>query len=145
MPIYNLSMIRILRKVRLRLERIQRNFLWGGGALERKTRLVNWKVIHTKMKREFYRGKSPLEDDDQLEIWCGEGGLVLKKWEGAHGMGLWKEIMKEATALRDFSEFFVRDGRRIHFWEDKWCGLESLGVAFPSVYTMAVSKGAFVA
>ena len=47
--------------------------------------------------------------------------------------------------LRELSEFTVGDGRRICFWEDKWCGIEPLGVAFHSLYTMAVSKGAFVA
>ena len=39
----------------------------------------------------------------------------------------------------------VVDGRRIRFWEDKWWGIEPLGVAFPSLYTMVVSIGAFVA
>ena len=35
-----------------------------------------------------YGGKSPFEEGDQLEIWCGEGGLVLKKWEGAIRSGV---------------------------------------------------------
>ena len=60
-------------------------------------------------------------------------------------MSLWKEIMKEAAALREFSAFAVGDGRRICFWEDKWCGSEPLGVAFPSLYSMTVDKGAHVA
>ncbi|RVW50640.1 NADH dehydrogenase [ubiquinone] 1 beta subcomplex subunit 8, mitochondrial [Vitis vinifera] len=42
MPIYFMSMLSMPRKVRLRLERIQRDFLWGGGALERKLHLVRW-------------------------------------------------------------------------------------------------------
>ena len=33
MPIYFMSLFCLLRKVRLRLEKIQRDFLWGGGAL----------------------------------------------------------------------------------------------------------------
>ena len=40
MPIYFMSLLRTLRVVRLRLEKIQRDFLWGGGALERKLHLV---------------------------------------------------------------------------------------------------------
>ena len=32
MPIYFMSLFCLLRKVRLRLEKIQRDFLWGGGA-----------------------------------------------------------------------------------------------------------------
>ena len=45
MPIYFMSLLRILRKVKMRLEKIQREFLWGGGALERKIHLVKWKTI----------------------------------------------------------------------------------------------------
>ena len=40
MPIYLMSLLRIPRVVSLRLEKIQRDFLWGGGALERKPHLV---------------------------------------------------------------------------------------------------------
>ena len=35
----------IPRTVRLRLEQIQRYFLWGGGALERKIHLVEWPIV----------------------------------------------------------------------------------------------------
>ena len=39
----------------------------------------------------------------------------------------------------------MRDRRRIWFWEDKWCGLEPLGAAFPSLYAVTDSKGATMA
>ena len=45
MPIYLMSLLRIPRVVSLRLEKIQRDFLWGGGALERKPYLVNWDTV----------------------------------------------------------------------------------------------------
>ncbi|RVW97250.1 putative ribonuclease H protein [Vitis vinifera] len=45
MPIYFMSMLSMPRKVRLRLERIQREFLWGGGAIERKIHLVKWELV----------------------------------------------------------------------------------------------------
>ena len=40
MPIYFMSLFYLPRKVRLRLEKIQRNFLWGEGALVQKPHLV---------------------------------------------------------------------------------------------------------
>ena len=40
MPIYYMSILCMPRSVRLRLEQIQRDFLWGGGALKRKTHLI---------------------------------------------------------------------------------------------------------
>ena len=45
MLIYLMSLLRIPRVVSLRLEKIQRDFLWGGGALERKSHLVNWDTV----------------------------------------------------------------------------------------------------
>ncbi|RVW24664.1 putative ribonuclease H protein [Vitis vinifera] len=51
MPIYLMSLMHIPRVVRLRLEKIQRDFLWGGGALEKRPHLVKWDVVRShKMK-----------------------------------------------------------------------------------------------
>ena len=43
LPIYFLSLFRMPKIVCARLEKIQRDFLWGGGNLDRKPHLVNWK------------------------------------------------------------------------------------------------------
>ena len=45
MPIYLMSLLRIPRVVSLRLEKIQRDFLWGEGALEMKPHLVKWDTV----------------------------------------------------------------------------------------------------
>ena len=45
MPIYFMSPFYLPRKVRLRLEKIQRDFLWGGGALAQKPHLVRWNLV----------------------------------------------------------------------------------------------------
>ena len=45
MPIYCMSLFHMPRSVSLRLERIQMDFLWGGGALERKPHLVEWSIV----------------------------------------------------------------------------------------------------
>ena len=42
-------------------------------------------------------------------------------------------------------QFSVRDGRRVLFWEDIWCGPKPLKTTFPNLYIMAGSKGAYVA
>ena len=44
-PTYVMSLFRLPRKVKIRLEKIQRDFLWGGGNLERKIHLVNWDIV----------------------------------------------------------------------------------------------------
>ena len=45
MPTYLMSFFRLPRRVKLRLGKIQRDFLWGGGKLERKLHLVNWEIV----------------------------------------------------------------------------------------------------
>ena len=45
MPIYPMSLLRMPRMVMIKLEQIQRNFLWCGGALEKKPHLVNWSIV----------------------------------------------------------------------------------------------------
>ena len=45
MPIYFMSFFYMPRKIRLRLEKIQRDFLWGGGALEQMPHFVRWNLV----------------------------------------------------------------------------------------------------
>ena len=45
LPIYFMSILQLPRTVRMRLKHIQRDFLWGGGALEQKPHLVRWMVV----------------------------------------------------------------------------------------------------
>ena len=40
LPIYYMSLFRLPRRVKVRLEQIQRDFLWRGGALDKKPHLV---------------------------------------------------------------------------------------------------------
>ena len=60
-------------------------------------------------------------------------------------MGLWKAISKEASQLKQNCELVLRDGKRIRFWEDIWCGGLPLSEAFPALYNNAASKGAMIA
>ena len=45
MLIYFMSLFCMSRQVRLRLENIKRDFLWGGGALVQKLHLFKWKTV----------------------------------------------------------------------------------------------------
>ena len=49
--IYYMSMLWLPRVVRLRLEKIQRDFLWGRGGLEKKPHLVKWSIVCLDKKR----------------------------------------------------------------------------------------------
>ena len=52
LPTYFLSLFVIPKRVCAKLEKIQRDFLWGGGALDNKPHLVSWKVICATKKDE---------------------------------------------------------------------------------------------
>ena len=51
LSIYFLSLFRMPKSMCSKLEKIQRDFLWGGGNLERKPHLVNWKTVCSEKKR----------------------------------------------------------------------------------------------
>ena len=40
-----MSILPLPGKIRLRLDQIQGNFLWGGASLEREPHLVNWSLV----------------------------------------------------------------------------------------------------
>ena len=60
-----MSLFTILRIVRLRFEKIQRDFLWGGGVLKNKIHLVKrlWKrfVVEENHKGKVWGGRRELE------------------------------------------------------------------------------------
>ena len=51
----------------------------------------------------------------------GRGGWFTRIFKGSYGVGLWKEISKEASLLKFNSVLFVGDGSMVNFWEDVWC------------------------
>ncbi|RVW39045.1 putative ribonuclease H protein [Vitis vinifera] len=128
--------------VRLRLEKIQSDFLWGGGALEKRPHLVKWDVVRShKMKgglgiRNFsilnrallckwsWRFAAKRESFWKLVISSKygeeEGGWISCEVREGYGVGLWKEIRKEGVLLFKNASFTVGDGRRVKFWKDIW-------------------------
>ncbi|RVW28738.1 putative ribonuclease H protein [Vitis vinifera] len=79
LPIYLMSLLCLPSSVRRRLEKIQRDFLWGGGNLERKPHLVrwelvcltfnDWKVEAAERFLERLQGKRVIEDVEDMVSW----------------------------------------------------------------------------
>ena len=140
MPIYLMSLLRMPRVVRLRLEKIQRDFLWGGGALEKRPHLVKWDVIHSHKKkgglgiRNFsilnrallckWSWRFAIERESFWKLIInrkyGEegGGWISSEVREGYGVGFWKEIRKEGFLMFQNVSFVVGDGRRVKFWKD---------------------------
>ena len=117
MPTYLISLFRLPRRVKLRLEKIQRDFLWGGGNLERKLHLVNWETVclikekcglgiqnlskFNKALLGKWSWRFVMKDNStwrnviNLKYGSEEGGWFPIIPKGSYGVGLWKEISKE--------------------------------------------------
>ncbi|KAL6331568.1 hypothetical protein AAG906_011508 [Vitis piasezkii] len=137
MPIYLMSLLRMPRVVRMRLEKIQRDFLWGGGVLEKRPHLVKWVVVCSYKKKGGLgiRNLSILNRAllckwswrfavERESFWK----LIISRKEG-YGVGFWKEIRKEDSLLLKNVSFAVGDGRRwiVGILWEMW-GLDSLGL-----------------
>ena len=145
-----------------RLEKIQRDFLWGGGALERKSHLVKWDTVCLDKKKGGLgvRRLSTLNRallckwnwrfvNERETLWRNvisrkfaeeERGWYTREVREGFGVGLWKEIRKEGSLLQNKVVFFVGDGRKVKFWKDNWCGNFALCNSFPSLYAFASYK-----
>ena len=55
LPIYLMSLLRMPWGVSTRLEKIQRDFLWGSNASKRKIYLINWKQVLLKQSEGGFR------------------------------------------------------------------------------------------
>ncbi|KAJ9699196.1 hypothetical protein PVL29_008009 [Vitis rotundifolia] len=166
MPLYHLSLFRMPKVVARRLEKLQRDFLWGGGNLERKAHLVNWEAVCMDKEKgglglrklvplnkallgkwvwRFAKSKDELWKQVLLAKYGQEDfGWRTKKVNGALGVGVWKEIMKEADWCWENMVFNVGKGTRIRFWSDPWCGGEVLSHRFFQLFDLAANKNATV-
>ncbi|KAJ9693692.1 hypothetical protein PVL29_009580 [Vitis rotundifolia] len=162
MPIYQLSLFQMPKIIAKRLEKLQRDFLWGGGHLERKVHLINWEVVCTQKEKgglglrkitvlnKALLGKwvwrFAIEKDNLwkkvLVVKYGQEGLGWRTNEvrGSYGMGVWKEIMKEACWCWDKFQFKVGKGTKIKFWINHWCGNATLSQIFPQLFPLADQK-----
>ncbi|RVW57146.1 putative ribonuclease H protein [Vitis vinifera] len=165
-PIYQMSIFRMPKSVVKRLEKLQRDFLWGGGSTGRKIHLINWKVVCTqKEKRGLGIRRMGLLNKALLGKWIWrfavekdvlwkkvigvkhglEGcGWKSKEVRGPFGVGVWKEILKEMSWCWNNMKFKVGRGTKIMFWTDHWCGNVALSQAFPQIFALVVCSNELV-
>ncbi|RVW21251.1 putative ribonuclease H protein [Vitis vinifera] len=166
LPTYQMSIFRMPKSVAKRVEKTQRDFLWGGGNLEGKVHLVKWDAVCT----EKHKGGLGLRRIATLNrallgkwIWrfaCEKNnfwnqvittkygqedyGWRPKKVRGPAGVGVWKEIMKEDDWCWDNLAFRVGKGSKIKFWKDCWCTDTPLSQCFNQLFVLAVHRDATI-
>ena len=141
MSIYFMSLFYLRGKVRSRLEKIQRDFLWGGGALVQKPHLVRWNLVCLERKKGGLGVRNlALMNKALLSKWnwrfasesealwkqviskkyrIEEGGWCTQAVSGRYGVELWKTIKKEWLCMNSNLTYHVGCGRRVRFWKDK--------------------------
>ena len=111
LPIYFMYVLTLPRTVRLRLEQIRRDFLWGGGALEQKPHLVRW-VLVCLDKRKGGLGVKCLSS-------LNKALLCKWSWRFANERRLlWNQVIKEkyGEEQRSWCSKEVRGGYGVGLW-----------------------------
>ena len=80
-----------------------------------------------------------METSDHYEIWARS-----KKANGAAGVGVWKEIMKESEWCWENLAFLVGKGFKIKFWKDSWCTGTPLSKCFNHLFVLAAHRDATI-
>ena len=164
LPTYFLSLFPLPVFVAKRIEKIQRNFLWGNSKEGVNFHLVSWDHICTPFPNGGLAIRNLRSFNETLlgkwlwrfgverdALWRQvvtakygslEGGWVSKVPTRAYGVGLWKYIRRGWDKFSRLLKFEVGDGSRIRFWDDVWCMAGTLKDAFPDLYCIARVKDA---
>ncbi|XP_077252684.1 uncharacterized protein LOC143892103 [Tasmannia lanceolata] len=165
-PIYFLSLFKYPISVVLRIEKIQRRFLWGGSSESKGIPLVKWERVCLPFKngglgirriREFNHallGKwlwrfGVEQDQFCVKVMSSKYGHKLGKWESDDLYNLkwvtvWRDILKIYHEFSKGIRFKVYSGDRIRFWYDAWCSPGPLMNVYPELFVVAASKEAMV-
>jgi len=123
-----------------RLDKLQRNFLWGGIGDEAKFHLVNWNMIYTLLHSgwlgvynfiQFNRAlmgkwlwRYGREREALLRLVIDvkfeslKGGWCSKEELGTFGVGVWKYIRRGCDKFHKFVRFEVGVGSQVTFWHE---------------------------
>ena len=151
----------------MRIEKLQRDFLWGGLGDGFKHHLVNWSTVCSPVAQGSL-GVRKVEvvnrallgkwlwrfGREEAHLWrrvivakYGEewGGWISKKPRGAHGCSLWKDILSGWDFFHHHVELVAGLDNWIRFWHDNWCGNGPLKTQCPVLFACSLDKDASIA
>uniref|UniRef100_A0A2N9IF07 Reverse transcriptase zinc-binding domain-containing protein n=1 Tax=Fagus sylvatica TaxID=28930 RepID=A0A2N9IF07_FAGSY len=166
LPTYYLSLFPIPSSVALRIDKIQRDFLWGGIGDGKRFHLINWHQVCQPLKfgglgfrnirifNQALLGKWLWRYGTETDAFWrsiifskygdSQGGWITREVHGPHGVSLWKHIRKDWGRFARHVYVEVGDGAKTRFWTDSWCGQGSLKDGYPELYRIARNKEALV-
>eukprot|EP00253_Pinus_taeda_P019493 PITA_19493 len=137
MPLYLFSILAAPKWALKAIRNLQRNFLWGSSALNRKWDLVNWKENwiskpHTpwaKLWQAKYVPGSQWKDLIRIST-TTQGSLI------------WNAAKLHSTFIQEHSFWEIHSGTTAKFWEDSWKQLPKLATLFYKPHWQAYSQHA---
>jgi hypothetical protein len=161
LPTYFLSLFPIPVGVANRLEKLQRDFLWGGIGDEFKFHLINWRTIcSSKVSGGLVVRNMVMFNKTLMGKWLWRyalwrkvvdskygrmgGGWCSKEVGGSFGFGVWKRIRRGWDAFAAHVRYEIGNGSKVLFWHDMWCGEIPLKTFFPELFLIARGKDAWV-
>lgn len=167
LPIYYLSLFRIPVGVAKELEKMQLAFLWGGLDLRRKVNLAKWDLV-TKNKQFGGLGVRRIRTMNEClllkwwwrfgvenhslwkEVICRKYGIGGGRWfpslDGSASR-VWSDIVNLSLSNPGLQNFYLHnivielgDGRKAHFWLDKWAGNVCFKEEFPRLFSLSNDK-----
>ncbi|GLU22240.1 hypothetical protein SLE2022_383300 [Rubroshorea leprosula] len=170
LPVFLMSVYLIPKGTINSIDKIRRNFLWGGEGGERKINWVKWDMI---CKDKEYGGLG-VKDLKKFNLtlmgkWWGrlaseEEGLWKRVIRGKYGGGgghwqnwvrngieggsqWWRDVQRINYADRDNARWIAEgfrlkmgEGKEVSFWWDEWCGGRCLANSFPRLYLLSIDK-----
>lgn len=170
LPVYFLSLFKMLVGIARSIDKIQSNFLWGGTELRRKIHLVSWKeACLSKLQRKLGVKNLRKVNDFLLIKWWWRYGreenaswkqVLCSKYGGIGGRWspfpvdsdvmsiLWQDVLSMKFTNPALSELYFNDvkivvgnGKRIQFWVDRWFNNQSLSEVFPRLFLLSTENG----
>lgn len=143
-------------KVRKKLDKLRRRFLWfEGSSVKKKYHLVSWKIICNNKEQ----GGLGIKDLDLMNkallgkwLWRYQDPQVkglskeiihfrYSKRKSLIGLSpFWSGVCKDRTTFELGVSKILGNGKRIYFWSDRWIGEISLKAAFPELFELAIEQ-----
>ncbi|GKV49874.1 hypothetical protein SLEP1_g56597 [Rubroshorea leprosula] len=142
LPVFWMSMYVMPKGTIRTLDKVRRNFLWGGCKGGNRINWVKW----DKVCKDKERGGLGVKDLRKLNF------ALLGKWWGrivSEERGLWKKVICEKLDtiavenqgwLVNGIKIKVGGGESVKFWWDIWSGGESIANKFPRLYALSTGK-----
>lgn len=146
LPVYTMQSARLPSTICSKLDKLNRNFIWGHDESKARTHLVNWDSVCTPITRGGLgiRKMQPLNQallakaawrihNGDQGLWANmfrekylRGDSIINHNHNSTSSTVWKGVCHGSKVLREGCMWNVGDGSKIDFWVDDWLGLGPL-------------------